>query len=121
MMASAAKNGGCFVFQFAQADVACAVVNARLNVLLALSVVPEHQGHGLGSAIIRYLACNFARVESHAVPFFVRNGFVSVGAPKKGKTLYTQVMVRDSLRSLAGRVAAIYGREESGRSPEDRT
>ena len=74
-----------------------------------MAVVPEHQGHGLGSAMLSYLACNFARVETRAVPFFERNGFVSIGAPKKGKTLYTQVMVRDSLRTLAGRVAKIYG------------
>jgi GNAT superfamily N-acetyltransferase len=114
MIASAAKNGGVFLFQFAGRDAAVAIVNPRLNVLLALAVTPSHQGHGLGSAVLRYLACNFARVESRAVGFFERNGFVSVGEPKKGKTLYTQIMVRDSLRSLAGRISAIYGASKTG-------
>lgn len=118
MIASAAKNGGVFLFRFADRDVATAVVNPRLNVLLALAVQPSHQGHGLGSALLKYLATNFARVESRAVPFFERNGFVSIGEPKKGKTLYTQIMVRDSLRSLAGRVNAIYGTSQG--PPADR-
>lgn len=109
MVRSCAKNGGVFLFRFGGRDCATAIVNPRLNVLLALSVLPSHQGHGLGSGVLRYLACNFARVETRAVPFFERNGFVSIGEPKKGKTLYTQIMVRDSLRSLAGRVNAIYG------------
>ena len=120
MCARKAKNGGCFRFQFAGSDIATAIVNPRLNILLALAVVPEHQGHGLGTAILRYLACNFARVESRAVPFFERNGFIAIGELKKGKTLYTQIMVRASLIPLAGRVARIYGAsKKSGRSPAD--
>ena len=103
LCASAVKTAR-FRFQFAGSDIATAIVNPRLNILLALAVVREHQGHGLGTAILRYLACNFARVESRAVPFFERNGFIAIGEPKKGKTLYTQIMVRASLIPLAGRL-----------------
>jgi hypothetical protein len=42
------------------------------------------------------------------VPFFERNGYVSRGNLKLGNRLKTQVMVKSSLLTLAGRVAAIY-------------
>ena len=90
------------------ADLAIAIVNPKLNCLLVLNVVPSHRSHGLGAAVLRYLQCNFARVLESAVPFFERNGYTSRGKLKQGKTLKTQVMVKSTLLTLAGRVTAIY-------------
>ncbi len=58
------------IFVFVDEDVAVAVVNPAINTLLVLNVLPEHRSHGLGSAILRYLQCNFARVVEGAIPFF---------------------------------------------------
>lgn len=96
------------VFEFAGQDVAVAVVNPRTNVFLVLSVRPDHRKHGLGSAIINYLQCNFARVIEAVVPFFERNGYRSVGQIKQGNRLKTQVMIKSSLASLAGRLARLH-------------
>lgn len=90
-------------------DVACAVVNPKTNTLLVLNIVPEHRSHGLGSALLRFLQCNFARVVETAVPFFERNGYSKVGALKRGNSLNTQVMVKSSLIPLAGRMEALLG------------
>lgn len=110
LFAAAARNGGVFVFEYAGGDVGGAIVNARLNVLLVLNVSAEHRGHGLGSAMLRYLQCNFARVLQSAVPFFERNGYRSVGEPHDGNRFKTQLMIKSSLLTLAGRVAKIYGK-----------
>jgi hypothetical protein len=105
---TATRNGGAFVFAFGGEDIAVAIVNPALNCLTVLNVSPSHRTHGLGSVILRYLQCNFARVLESAVPFFERNGYTARGKMKTGKRLKTQVMVKSSLLTLAGRVAAIY-------------
>ena len=109
MFTVAARNGGALAFIHDGIDVAVAVVNPALNVLLVLNVEPAHRKHGLGSAILAYLQCNFARVLESAIPFFERNGYQSVGPMKSGNRYKTQVMVKSSLLPLAGRVARIYG------------
>lgn len=88
-------------------DVAVSIVNARLNVLLVLNVLPAHRSHGLGSAIVRYLQCNFARVIESAVPFFERNGYTRIGDMKQGNRYRTQVMVKAALIPLAGRISRL--------------
>jgi len=103
------RNGGAFVFRFGGEDLATAIVNPATNCLLVLNVLPAHRSHGLGAAIVRFLQCNFARVVESAVPWFERNGYVSRGALKQGRRLKTQVMVKSSLLTLAGRVTEIYG------------
>jgi len=108
LVSTATRNGGAFVFCLDAEDIAVAIVNPATNCLTVLNVSPSHRSHGLGSAILRYLQCNFARVLEAAVPFFERNGYVSRGKIKTGKRLKTQVMVKSSLLTLAGRVAAIY-------------
>ena len=108
LVMTATRNGGAFVFSLDGEDLATAIVNPKLNCLLVLNVVPSHRSHGLGAAILRYLQCNFARVLESAVPFFERNGYTSRGKMKTGKRLKTQVMVKSTLLTLAGRVAAIY-------------
>lgn len=108
MVLDKTRNGGAMLFTLDGLDVAAAVVNPRLNVLLVLNVLPSHRGHGLGRALVDYLQCNFARVVQSAVPFFERCGYVTIGKAKKGNRLYTQVMVRASLLKLAGRMAKLY-------------
>jgi hypothetical protein len=116
MALKAASNGGVFVFAFAGEDIAVAVVNPALNCLTVLNVSPEHRSHGLGGAILRYLQCNFARVLESAVPFFARNGYTPRGALKIGKSLKTQVMVKSSLLTLAGRVSEIFAPDKNGKT-----
>jgi hypothetical protein len=108
MLSFAARNGGVFVFRYDGEDIAAAIVNPRLNCLLVLNVVPGHRSHGMGGAILRFLQCNFARVLESAVPFFEHNGYTSRGKIKTGKRLKTQVMVKSTLLTLAGRVSGIY-------------
>lgn len=83
-----------------------------------LNVHPDHRSHGLGSAVLAYLQCNFARVVESAVPFFERNGYTSIGVMKQGNRLNTQIMIKQSLMNLAGRVSRIfaYGDEENWQS-----
>lgn len=108
LVMTATRNGGAFAFSYRGLDIAVAIVNPSLNCLLVLNVSPDHRSHGLGAAILRFLQCNFARVLESAVPFFERNGYTSRGKLKIGKRLKTQVMIKSSLLTLAGRVAAIY-------------
>ena len=109
MVMTATRNGGAFVFSLDGEDIATAIVNPATNCLTVLNVSPSHRSHGMGGAILRYLQCNFARVLESAVPFFERNGYTSRGKIKIGKRLKTQVMVKSTLLTVAGRVAAIYG------------
>jgi GNAT superfamily N-acetyltransferase len=107
LVANCTRNGGGMIFTFDGQDVAVAVVNPKLNVLLVLNVLPEHRSHGLGAAVVRYLQCNFARVVESAVPWFERQGYQRIGKTTRGKKLLTQVMVKASLIPLAGRIARI--------------
>lgn len=95
------------IFQSYGFDLACAVINPRLNSLLVLNVVPSHRSHGLGRAVVAYLQCNFARVLESAVPFFETCGYAPIGKLKRGNSLNTQVMVRRSLLTLAGRAGRL--------------
>ena len=103
-MRRAVANGGVFIFQHAGEDVAVALVNPRLNSLLVLTVLPNHRSHGLGSAIIAYLQCNFARVLESAIPFFERQGYRQIGDLKAGVRFNTGIMVKSALIPLAGRL-----------------
>ncbi len=98
-------NGGATIWQYHGEDIGVALVNPKYNVLMVLNVLPQHRNHGIGSAMLRYLQCNFARVLESAVPFFERNGYKAIGQMKTGKRLRTQIMVKASLIPLAGRVA----------------
>lgn len=105
---SSARNGGVSYFLIDGKDAAVAIVSPRTNCLLVLNVLPAYRRMGLGAAIIAYLQVSFARVLEDAVPFFERNGFVSIGAMKQGKKYKTQIMVASGLRELAGRVSRFY-------------
>ena len=107
------RNGGCTIFRHANQDIAVSIVNPMKNVLLVLTVDPLHRSHGLGTAILKYVQANFARVLESAVPFFERNGYTKVGELKTGKSLNTQVMIKSSLIALAGRISAIHAKSVS--------
>lgn len=112
LVLSCTRNGGCTIFRFRGEDIAVSIVNPRSNVLLVLNVVPEHRSHGLGTAILRYVQANFARVLESALPFFQRNGYSPVGKLKRGNRLNTQVMIKSSLIPLAGRLTEIYAKRD---------
>lgn len=99
-----ADNGGLLFFQVAERDAAVALVNPKNNCLMALSVLPEHRGRGLGSAIINYLQCNFIRSTEERVPMFERLGYVAVSDWKQGRKLRTRILVKKSVMELAGRL-----------------
>ena len=107
------RNGGCTIFRFNGEDIGVSIVNPMKNVLLVLNVDPSHRSHGLGTAILRYVQANFARVLESAVPFFERNGYTKVGSLKRGNSLNTQVMIKSSLIALAGRISAIHAKSVS--------
>ena len=111
-MLVATRNGGCTIFQYGGEDVALSIVNPMTNVLLVLNVSPQHRSHGLGTALLRYVQPNFARVLESAVPFFARNGYTKVGELKRGNKLNTQIMIKSSLITLAGRLSAIYAKSD---------
>lgn len=102
-----ATNGGLLFIQYADSDIAVILMDTRSNCLLAMTVHPQHRRHGLASAIVRMLMPNFIRATSERVPYFQSLGYVAIGAPKRGKTLLTQIMVRESLMRLAGRMRKV--------------
>lgn len=101
-VSKSALNGGLFFAQYEGRDVAVAIVNPRVSTLLVLNVHPEHRSHG--RAFLEFVRPNFARVVENAVPWFERNGYISIGEMKQGRTLRTQIMVRGELPALAGRI-----------------
>ena len=103
-ISSCALNGGVNVYMLDGEDVAVSVVNPRLNTLLALSVVKNRQGVGIGEWVLRYVQTNFARVIAERVPYFEKRGYVTIGKPTRGKKLITRTMVKESLIGLAGRL-----------------
>ena len=99
-----AINGGLIFFKKDNLDIAGALVNPHLSILLTLAVHPFHQGHHLGTAIMNYLRPTWARVIESKVGWFKKQGYVSIGNPKQGRKLITQIMVRSELITLAGRL-----------------
>ena len=105
-----ARNGGALFYRFDTTNnVAVSLINARSGILIALNVVPQHRGHGLGGAILRFLVPNFARVVESKVPWFEANGYRAIGKLKQGISLRTQVMARAELFGLAGKIKAAFG------------
>lgn len=104
-----AQDGGLLFFTYEGEDAAVAVMNARNSTALALAVLPTHQGHGLGSAIVEYARPNFRRVTTEFVPYFQARGYSPIGEPKQGRKFATQIMVRTELLGLAGRVSRVLG------------
>jgi GNAT superfamily N-acetyltransferase len=98
--------GGVWFAQLDGQDIAVAIVHPRRSVLIALNVMPAHRSHGLGARFLHYLAPNWARVIESKTAWFERQGFKSLGDPKQGRSLRTQIMVREDLIGLAGRLDA---------------
>lgn len=99
-----AVNGGLLFFRYDGSDVGVTVINVRKNVLLVLAVDPRHRGHGLASAMVRFIQANWVRSTETTAGFFERLGYVRIGRLKRGRTLNTQMLVRGNLIGLAGRV-----------------
>ena len=99
----AAREGGLLFFTVDGEDIGV-IVNG-----LASAVVPEHQGHGFASAMIRYHRPNFIRVTEDFVGFHERLGYRVVGEAKQGRRFKTFVMVREDLIHLSGRIRKVVG------------
>lgn len=112
-----AREGGAFVFCRDGEDIAVALVKTRHSVLTALSVAKGAQGSGVGTFAVDFLRPNWVRATAAAVAFFERLGYQAVGAPRVGRSLTTQVMVRSSLLQLAGRVSRVYAARQSPSRP----
>ena len=79
LYATCARNGGVCFFRVGSTDAAVAMIGMRTNCLLVLCVEPHFRRLGLGAAALAYLQCSFARVVESAVPWFERQGFISIG------------------------------------------
>lgn len=101
-VAHVADNGGALVWCIDGEDVAVSLVDTRRSVLMALSVARPAQG--IGSRVMAYIRPNWARVIESKVSWFEKNGYERVGKPTKGRTLWTQIMVRKGLRALGQRI-----------------
>lgn len=104
---SNARNGGASFYLFNNEIIGVTLCNARLGVLIALNVIPNHRGHRCGQAIVNYLMPNFVRSIESKIKFFKNLGYISIGEIKKGISLNTQIMVRANLIKLAGRIKNI--------------
>ena len=113
MVARSARQGGLLfaVVRRGQIprDAAVALVNVRTSTLLVLNVHPHFRGAGLGSKFLEFLRPNFARVLATTVPWFQQRDYAPLGEPRMGRSLLTQVMVRQELLGLAGRMARHFG------------
>lgn len=109
MFARYSDNGGALFYEFQSKILAVSLVNPHHGILIALNIHPEHRGHGLGSAIVKFLMPNFVRALESRIEFFKRFGYISVGELKHGQSLNTQVMARGNLFKLAGRLKRLSG------------
>lgn len=107
-----AKQGGLIFASVAEkkekTDAAVALINVRNSTLMVLNVHPKFRSMGVGGEFLRFLRPNFARVVESAVPWFQKQGYLSVGALKQGRTLRTEVMVRAELVELSGKAWRVY-------------
>jgi GNAT superfamily N-acetyltransferase len=103
-----AKNGGALFYEFENEIVAVSLINPHYGILLVLNVAPKHRGHGLGEAILNFLMPNFVRAIDNKVGWFEKRGYKKIGTPKKGLRYETQVMAREKLFTLAGKLKNIY-------------
>lgn len=111
-MQSNAVNGGALFYHVeSEPDpIAVSLINPHLSVSLAIAVVPAHQRHGLGTAIVEYLRPNFRRVILENESWIRRcktSKYEPIGTPHKGRKFLTQLMVRSELIDIAGRAARV--------------
>lgn len=111
---SASRKGGVFYAVFDGMDLGVAVIRPAVSSLTALNIHPEHRSHGLGGALLRWVAPNWARVIESAVPWFEQHGFEAIGPPRQGRRHKTFVMVRSDLIRLAGRLDRLDAGEPDG-------
>lgn len=104
-----ATNGGALIWLLDGEDVAVSLVDTRRSVLIALSVA--RPGEGIGSRIVEYVRPNWARVVGEKVTWFEARGYARVGQPTKGRTLWTQIMMRRGLSALGERVRLLNATE----------
>jgi len=104
-----ADQGGMLFATYEGEDVGLCYIRPKTSTLWVISIMPGHQGHGLGAAVLNYTAPNFARVIEDVVPWFEARGYTAIGRWHQGRRYRTKVMVRNGLMELSGRVAARIG------------
>lgn len=114
------KNGGLLFFVVDGRDAAVALVQPRYNCLMVLNVHPAFRGRGVGKAVVEYLQCNWVRAIEDKVPFFEKLGYVGVSNWKQGRRYRTRIMVKQSVRRLAGRLQNLDAGRTRGRA-DDKT
>jgi len=107
MFSRCAVNGGVILARLDERDVAVAIVNPRLNILLALNVLPEFRNRSIGKMFVSFLKCNWARVIESSVPWFEGQGYVKVGSPKKGRAITTFVMIKKNIITMGDRLRGL--------------
>ncbi len=115
---SNAINGGALFYELDQKIIAVSLINPHYGILLALNVVPENRRQGIGEFIVRFLMPNFIRALSTRIEWFEKLGYRKIGSPKKGVLLETQIMAREALFHLAGKLNRVWG---NGRDTIDTT
>jgi GNAT superfamily N-acetyltransferase len=105
----ASNNGGALFYEFDGEIVAVTLINPHYGILLVMNVVPKHRGHGLGEAILNFLMPNFIRALDSKVEWFEKRGYKKIGKPKQGRRFQTQLMARQNLFNLAGRLNKVWG------------
>lgn len=113
MVERCAVNGGLIFLQIDDEDAAVVLINPRRNVLLVLNVIPKFRSLGVGKYLIDFLKPNFARVVESACSWFERNGYKKIGDLKPGRSLNTQVMVRENIIGLSGRIRRVLSQSQS--------
>jgi GNAT superfamily N-acetyltransferase len=109
MLSRCAEQGGLTFAVKDGRDIGVAMIGTRTSTLLVMCVHPEFRSLGVGGEFLSFLRPNFARVLESAVPWFTRQGYKAIGQMKQGRTLRTQVMVREELIGLGGRLRRVYG------------
>jgi len=100
------ENGGLLFFQVEGKDAAVLLINPGYNCVMAVAILPEYRGRGLFRGIFDFAQCSWVRSIGQFVPLFENLDYVSVGTPKQGRKFLTQIMVKKSVKNLAGRLSS---------------
>lgn len=99
-----ANNGGALFYVFEKEIVAVSLINPHYGILLVMNIVPAHRGHGLGGAILSFMMPNFVRAIDYKVAWFEKRGYRKIGEPKQGRRFQTQLLARENLFHLCGKL-----------------
>jgi len=100
-----AGGGGLIFATLDDDDVGVSLINTNNDSWQVMSIVRQHQGHGLGGAFARYLTPSWARVPENRVSVFEGYGYVKVGVGWQARAQRVFLMVRAHLLDVPHRLA----------------